>query len=79
MCLVAAVLLFMGKTQTQRPQHIDVNGMLAWFSILSAVVFFISDLIFRRFILSIKKLWVVEGVLVTFIIVLVLILTTSLQ
>lgn len=78
-CLVASVMLFVSKAQPQRPNHIDVTGMLAWFSLLSAIIFFISDLIFRRFILNLKKLWIVEGVLVTFIIVLVLIITSSLK
>lgn len=77
-CLVASVLLFVSK-QAPRPQHIDITPLLAWLSLLSAMVFFVSDLIFRRFILSLKKLWIVEGVLVIFIIVLVLIITSSLK
>ncbi|RZL14387.1 MAG: hypothetical protein EOO89_16165 [Pedobacter sp.] len=77
-CLVASVMLFTTKT-SPRPHHVDITAMLAWLSLLSALIFFISDLIFRRFILSLKKLWIVEGVLVIFIAVLILIITSSLK
>jgi hypothetical protein len=77
--LVASVLLFAGKAQTPRPQTVDITGMLAWLSLLVAVVFFISDLIFRRFIPSLAKLWIIEGVLVIFIVILIFIIKSSLS
>ncbi|WP_157766428.1 hypothetical protein [Pedobacter ginsengisoli] len=79
-CLVVAVLLLVSKKEEgHAPQHVDVTGILVGFSFLAAIVAFVSDQIFRRFILNLKKLWVVEGVLVIFIIILIFIIKTSIS
>lgn len=79
-CLVVAVLLLVNKkNEGYTQQHVDVTGILVGFSFLAAIVAFVSDQIFRRFILSLKKLWVVEGVLVVFIIILIFIIKTSIS
>jgi len=77
--VAVSVLLFVSKAQPQRPQYIDVTGMMAWFSLLAALIFFVSDLIFRRFIPGLGKLWVVEGVLVVFIVILIFIIKSSIS
>jgi hypothetical protein len=76
-CLVmAGLLLFGGQSGVGHPQF---NQLVAGVAGLAAIIFFISDLIFRRFILSVKKLWIVEGVLVVFMVVLVLIIRSGTQ
>lgn len=77
-CLVIGVLLLLDK-QVQRPGQIDMTYTLAGFSFLSAIVFFVSDLIFRKFVASLKKLWIIEGVLVIFIVILVFIIKSSIS
>ncbi|SMC97395.1 hypothetical protein [Pedobacter nyackensis] len=76
LCLVVAVLLLLDK-KDKGPQHIDVSGLLIGFCFLATVVAFISDQIFRRFIPSLKKLWIIEGVLIVFIIILIFIIKAS--
>ena len=78
MCLVASAMLFTSE-HTPRRSHIDITPILGGLCILAAVVFFIADLIFRRFILSTKKLWIVEGVLTVFIAVLILIINSGIK
>ena len=78
-CLVIGVLLLLDKQQVQRPGQIDMTYTLAGFSFLSAIVFFVSDLIFRKFVASLKKLWIIEGVLVIFIVILVFIIKSSIS
>jgi hypothetical protein len=78
-CLVIAVLLLINKKEEGDPKYVDITGILAGFSFLTAVVAFISDQIFRRFILNLKKLWVVEGMLVIFITILIFIIKASIS
>jgi len=78
-CLVASVMLFSNKTQSHGPQQIDISGMLAWFGLLVAVVFFISDQIFRRIITNLGKLWLIESILIIFIIILIFIIKASIS
>lgn len=78
-CLVIAVMLLINKQDQANPKYVDISGILAGFSFLTAVVAFISDQIFRRFILNLKKLWVVEGVLVIFITILIFIIKASIS
>lgn len=77
-CLVIAALLLFDK-KAQQPGYVDITGLLIGFNLLTAVVAFVSDLIFRKFIPTLKKLWVVEGVLVIFIIILIFIIKTSIR
>jgi len=76
-CLTAAILLLVNKKQTLQVTPDALVDLMAGLSILAAIVAFISDQIFRKFVLGIKKLWIVEGVLVVFIIILILIIKTS--
>jgi len=78
-CLVIGVWLLLNKQSVQRPGQIDMTNTVAGFGFLCAVVFFLSDLIFRRFIPGLKRLWVVEGVLVIFIVILVFIIKSSIS
>jgi hypothetical protein len=78
-CLVAGVLLLWNKQPYSRAHYVDITTTLAGFSFLSAVVFFVSDLIFRKFITSLGKLWIIEGVLVIFIVILVFIIKSSIN
>jgi hypothetical protein len=78
-CLTAAILLLINKKQNQEATPDALVDVMAGLSVLAAIVFFISDQIFRKFIPSVKKLWVVEGVLVIFIIILILIIKTSIR
>ncbi|WP_316792470.1 hypothetical protein [Pedobacter frigoris] len=74
LALVTAVLYLWYR---KPPEHVDVSGILAFFSFLVAVIAFVSDLIFRKFIPSLKKLWIIEGVLIAFIIILIFIIKAS--
>lgn len=76
LALVTAVLYLWYR---KPPQHVDVSGILAAFSFLVAVIAFISDLIFRKFIPSLKKLWIIESVLIVFIIILIFIIKVSIK
>jgi len=46
-------------------------------SVVAAVLAFISDLIFRRLVPSLKKLWIIEGVLIVFVVILIFIIKAS--
>ncbi|ETZ23307.1 hypothetical protein N824_17750 [Pedobacter sp. V48] len=78
-CLVIAIMLLINKKEEGNPKYVDITGILIGFSFLTAIVAFISDQIFRRFILNLKKLWVVEGVLIIFIIILIFIIKASIS
>jgi len=78
-CLVIAIMLLINKKDEGNPKYVDITGILIGFSFLTAVVAFISDQIFRRFILNLKKLWDVEGVLIIFIIILIFIIKASIS
>jgi hypothetical protein len=78
-CLVIGVLLLFSRKPYDRSHYVDITGTLAGLSFLSAVVFFVSDLIFRKFVANLKKLWIIEGVLVIFIVILVFIIKSSIS
>lgn len=69
-CLVFGIFILWGKG----PVPVSGPGLLAGFCLISATVFFVSDLVFRKFVPSLMKLWAIEGVLIVFMIVLVYIL-----
>lgn len=77
MCLVFAVGLLLNNKAVQQTGSIDMTYILVGFGFLTAIVTFISDLVFRKFIPSLTKLWVVEGVLVIFIVILIFIIKAS--
>ena len=78
-CLTAAVLLLFNRRQSGQTTPVGLVDLMAGLSVIAAIVSFISDQIFRKFIPNVKKLWVVEGVLVIFIIILILIIKTSIR
>lgn len=74
--LVVAVLILIEK-KDNGPHHVDVSGLLSGFCFVAAVVAFISDQIFRKFVPSLKKLWIIESVLIVFIVILIFIIKAS--
>jgi len=56
------------------PMERSVNVLLLALCLLGALVSFVSDLIFRKSIPSIKKLWIVEGAFIVFTLVLILVI-----
>jgi hypothetical protein len=79
LCLTAAVLLLLNRRQTLEATPGALIDLMAGLSVLAAIISFISDQIFRKFIPNLKKLWVVEGMLVIFIVILILIIKTSIR
>lgn len=74
-CLVFGIfILWEQGPEMKRPLPVSAPGLLAGFCLISAAVFFVSDLVFRKFVPSLMKLWAIEGVLIVFMIVLVYIL-----
>jgi len=73
------VLLLFNRRQGGQTTPVGLVDLMAGLSVIAAIVSFISDQIFRKFIPNVKKLWVVEGVLVIFIIILILIIKTSIR
>jgi len=78
-CITGAILLLVNKRQSLQETPNALIDLMTGLSVLAAIISFISDQIFRKFIPSVKKLWVVEGVLVSFIIILILIIKTSIR
>jgi hypothetical protein len=74
--LVAGVLLTFSPDPPM-PVQKDINHIMVVLSFLTAVVAFISDLIFRKFIPEVKRLWLVESSLIVFTVILVVILKIS--
>jgi hypothetical protein len=79
LCLTAAVFLLKNRKQTLEVTPDALIDLMAGLSVLAAIISFISDQIFRKFIPNLKKLWIVEGVLVIFIVILILIIKTSIR
>jgi hypothetical protein len=79
LCLTAAVFLLINRKQTLEVTPDALIDLMAGLSVLAAIISFISDQIFRKFIPNLKKLWIVEGVLVIFIVILILIIKTSIR
>ena len=76
--LVTAVVLLTCKNLAHKPCYVDMTGWAITFGFLIFVIAFISDLIFRKFIPELKKIWIVEGVLLIFTVLLIYILKVSL-
>lgn len=74
--LVTGMMLFIKPAAILGVQQ-QVNGLLAGFCILTAIIAFISDLLLRKFIPLLGKLWIVEGVLIVFTVALLLILKSA--
>ncbi|MEJ5960691.1 hypothetical protein [Pedobacter immunditicola] len=69
--MAAAWMLFNGFGT---PMEKTVNLLIFGLCILGAVVSFVSDLIFRKSIPSLKNLWIVEIAFLVFTVVLILII-----
>jgi hypothetical protein len=77
-CLVAAVLLLFNKTEVVSPISGAFTGLWIGICLLAAVISFVSDIIFRKFIPLLKNLWIMECAFVVFTLVFVLIIKSSL-
>jgi len=62
---------------TVNPAYSGMNSLWAGLCILTAIIAFISDLIFRKFIPLLRKIWIVEGMLILITMVLMLILRST--
>jgi hypothetical protein len=56
------------------PMERSINLLLLGLCFLGALVSFVSDLIFRKSIPSLRNLWIVEGAFIVFTVVLILII-----
>ncbi|SEB16597.1 hypothetical protein [Pedobacter hartonius] len=72
-CLVLALLMLFSPSQALSLQK-GLNGLLTGLCFLAAIIAFISDLIFRKFIPLLRNLWVVECAFIVFTVVLMVIL-----
>ncbi|WP_235964605.1 hypothetical protein [Pedobacter gandavensis] len=75
---IAVVLLF----EKRPPVHahvIDLQPILIGFSLAIAVVAFVSDQIFRKFIPELKKIWIIECTVILFTILLFIIIKVSIN
>jgi hypothetical protein len=70
--VIGGYLLFSGAENL--PVQQGMNGLVAGLCFLSAIIAFISDLIFRKFIPLLRNLWVVECAFIVFTIVLTIVL-----
>ncbi|WP_158795258.1 hypothetical protein [Pedobacter sp. L105] len=72
-CLVLGGFLLISPAQ-QMPVQKGINGMVIGLCFLAAIIAFISDLIFRKFIPLLRNLWVVECAFIVFTLVLMVIM-----
>ncbi|WP_316749481.1 hypothetical protein [Pedobacter gandavensis] len=75
---IAAVLVFEKRTPSNS-HIIDIQPILIGFSLLIAVVAFISDQIFRKFIPELKKIWIIECTVILFTVLLFIIIKVSIN
>jgi len=64
-CLVAGGLLLFSTPQ-KLPVQNGMNNLITGLCFLAAIIAFISDLIFRKFIPLLRNLWVVECAFIVF-------------
>lgn len=72
--LVIAVSLLLEKDVPRSTGTINMTPILTGFSFLIALVSFVSDLIFRKFIPQLKKIWMVELAFILLTIALIIII-----
>ena len=72
-CLVLGIYLLFDNAQ-QLPVQKGLHGLVTGLCFLAAIIAFISDLIFRKFIPLLRNLWVVECAFIVFTLVLMVIL-----
>lgn len=72
--LMATVVLLFNKKEILAPVNQAFNGLFIAICLIVVFVAFLSDQIFRRFIPSLPKIWIVETALIIFTIILFIIL-----
>ncbi|WP_142530875.1 hypothetical protein [Pedobacter westerhofensis] len=77
-CLVLALVMLFSPAQ-HAPLQNGVNGLLTGLCFLAAIIAFISDLIFRKFIPLLRNLWVVECAFIVFTLVLMVVLRITVE
>jgi amino acid transporter len=77
LCLVAALLLVFNQSDVVSPVNQTFKGLWIGISLLGALISFLSDVIFRKFIPLLRNLWVIECAFVVFTLVFVFILKIS--
>jgi hypothetical protein len=77
LCLVAALLLVFNQSGVVSPVNQAFKGLWIGISLLGAVISFLSDMIFRKFIPLLRNLWIIECAFVVFTLVFVFILKIS--
>jgi hypothetical protein len=75
--LVCAVLLVFSKSGFGSPVSQTFTGLWIGICLLAALISFLSDMIFRKFIPSLRNLWVIECAFVVFTLVFLFILKIS--
>lgn len=76
-CLVGCVLLIFDKSTAVGPVNRAFNGLWIGICLLGALISFLSDMIFRKFIPVLRNLWVIECAFVVFTLVFLFILKIS--
>jgi formate-dependent nitrite reductase membrane component NrfD len=77
LCLVAALLLMFNQSGVVSPINKTFKGLWIGISLLGALISFLSDMIFRKFIPLLRNLWVVECAFVVFTLVFFFLLKIS--
>jgi amino acid transporter len=77
LCLVAALLLVFNQSDVVSPVNQTFKGLWIGISLFGALISFLSDVIFRKFIPLLRNLWVIECAFVVFTLVFVFILKIS--
>lgn len=78
-CITVAAVLLFEKRQPVHAHVIDLQPILIGFSLVIAVVAFISDQIFRKFIPELKKIWIIECTVILFTVLLFVIIKVSIN
>lgn len=76
--LVFGVLLLVSPKQ-QVPVLSGLNGLVTALCFVAAVIAFVTDLIFRKFIPSLRNIWITETSFIVFTLVLVVILKMTIS
>lgn len=78
-CITTAAVLLFEKRPEPHAHTINLQPILIGFSLLIAVIAFISDQIFRKFIPELKKIWIVECTVILFTVLLFVIIKVSIN
>ncbi|MBB5439427.1 asparagine N-glycosylation enzyme membrane subunit Stt3 [Pedobacter sp. AK017] len=75
--VIAVWLLLEEKKPRGTAMYIDISGILVGFSFLIAIICFVSDQIFRKFVPELKKIWILECFFVVITILLIVVIKIS--